>query len=490
MLHRRNFIKYCFGTAVVGSALSATSYSKVQGANDAIRLAIIGCGSKVLIGGQGRKDMRTCRKIPGVRIAALCDVDSVNLGYAVEDCSQNNEKPETFHDVRKLLEREDIDAVWVTTPNHWHALVCIWAAQAGKHFFVQKPVSHSIFEGRQMVEAARKYDRIGCSTTNTRSLNGFTEAIEFAKSGHLGKPLYIHALRFGARNSIGKVTEPTPIPASIDYNLWSGPALIKPIQRKNLHYDWHWDWDYGNGELGNWGIHLLDGAREATGSGIMPKHVLSVGGRFGYDDDGQTPNTQIIYWDYEPLPILYEMRGLPSNKSQWKNAAWNDTGMDKFHGKAFTTSIQCENGYTIDNIAYDNDGKEIRKFTGTLKSAYHAFFNAIREGNPDPHYDIAEAHTSAGLVHLGNISHRLGQSASPEQIRERLGNNTDFLKMWEQMLTHLKANEIDLKKTSPTLGAFLTFDPQTEKFTGEFAEEADKFLKREYRKEFTVPKFL
>ena len=210
----------------VGAAtyLPAATRLRAQGANDAIRLAIVGMGSKVKIGGMGRNDMKGCRAVPGVRIAALCDVDSANLGYALEECAKHNEKPETFTDYRKLLERKDIDAVWVTTPNHWHALVSIHAAQAGKHVFVQKPVCHNLFEGRKMVEAARAYNRVIYSSTLTRSMAGFREAARFAIDGHLGKPLYIHAVRYGARTSIGKVAAPTPIPTTLDYNLWCGPA--------------------------------------------------------------------------------------------------------------------------------------------------------------------------------------------------------------------------------------------------------------------------
>jgi hypothetical protein len=178
-----------------------------------------------------------------------------------------------------------------------------------------------------MVEAARAYNRVIYSSTLTRSMAGFREAARFAIDGHLGKPLYIHAVRYGARTSIGKVAAPTPIPTTLDYNLWCGPAPMKPLMRQNLHYDWHWDWDTGNGELGNWGIHLLDGAREVAGQG-MPKSVLSIGGRFGYDDDGQTPNTQITFFDYEPLPIIYEMRALPRASSSWKNGAWGQQDMD------------------------------------------------------------------------------------------------------------------------------------------------------------------
>jgi predicted dehydrogenase len=482
-MNRRNFLKTTTGAAAM---LSPASYLRAQGANDAIRLGVIGMGSKVKIGGMGRKDMQGCRAVPGVRIAALCDVDSVNLGYGVEDCQKHNEAPETFADYRKLLERKDIDAVWVTTPNHWHALICIHAAQAGKHVFVQKPVCHNLLEGRRMIQAARKYNRIMYSSTLTRSMAGFREAARFAIDGNIGKPLYIHAIRYGARTSIGKVTTPTLIPSTINYDLWCGPAPVKPLMREHLHYDWHWDWDYGNGELGNWGIHLLDGAREVAGQG-MPKSVLSVGGRFGYSDDGQTPNTQITFFDYEPLPIIYEMRALPKDKQHWKNGMWGQQDMDAFHGQSYTTSVKCEGGYTIGNSVFDNAGKLVKTFKPVQKSVRSAFFDAVRGGETMPCYDIAEAHISTSLVHLGNISHRLGKAVAPEEIHERVAINTDFQNTWERMQSHLDANGIDLRRTPPTLGPFLQFDSATERFTGAFADPANQHLGRQYRKGFEVP---
>jgi predicted dehydrogenase len=482
-MRRRDFLRTTVGAA---ATLSAATVLRAQGANDAIRVAFIGMGSKVKIGGMGRNDMKACRAVPGVRIAALCDVDSANLGYAVQDCDAHKEKPETFRDYRKLLERKDIDAVWVTTPNHWHALVSIHAAQAGKHVFVQKPVCHNLFEGRKMIEAARKYGRVMYSSTLTRSMAGFREAARFALEGNLGKPLYIHAVRYGARTSIGKVSAPTAIPATLDHDLWCGPAPVKPVMRQNLHYDWHWDWDYGNGELGNWGIHLLDGAREIAGKG-MPRSVLSVGGRFGYADDGETPNTQLTFFDYEPLPIVYEMRALPRDRSLWKDGAWGQQDMDSFQGQAYTTAVRCEGGCTVGNKAYDQAGKLVKEFAPSLKSPRAAFFDAVRGGEAMPYYDIAEAHVSTGLVHLGNISHRLGTEVAPEQILERVAFNADFLRAWERMSAHLEANGIDVRKTPPVLGPFLQFDPAAERFVGAFADEANRHLKRDYRKGFEVP---
>ncbi len=219
----------------------------------------------------------------------------------------------------------------------------------------------------------------------------------------------------------------------------------------------------------------------------MPKGVLSVGGRFGYDDDGATPNTQITFFDYEPLPIIYEMRALPRESRLQKNGAWGQQDMDALHGQSYTTSVQCENGYTVGNKAYDKDGKLVKEFKPALRSVRSAFFDAVRGKPGMPYYDISEAHISTSLVHLGNIAHRLGKGAAPEQIRERLAFNGDFLKAWERMHVHLEANGIDLRKTPPALGPYLRFDPAAERFTGDFADEANRYLGRTYRKGFEVP---
>ena len=489
MINRRKFLKTSVQAAAVTglSVFGSPAILRAQGANDEIALGIIGMGSKVLIGGMGRNDMKHCRKVKGVRIAGICDVDSVNLGYAVDQCDKAGDKPETFSDLRKLLDRKDIDAVWVTTPNHWHALAVIWACQAGKDAFVQKPACHSIFEGRQMVEASAKYKRVVCSTSLTRSMNGFREAVAYALAGNLGKPLFVHCVRFGARNSIGKVTGETPIPSTIDYDLWCGPAPKKPLHRKNLHYDWHWDWDYGNGELGNWGIHMLDGAAQALGCTKIPDHVLSIGGRFGYDDDGQTPNTQIIFWDSKPIPVLYEMRALPRNKDAWKNGHWGQREMDQFHKLAYGVAVVCENGYILDNKAFDKDGKLLQSFTGTIPAYHQGFFDAVRHRDRKTIFAIDRVHPCTGLIHLGNISHQTGQPSTVEEIGRTISANRNLDFLWQRMLVHLDANGIDLKKTPPILGASLSFDPEKERFTGPGAEKANRLLKPEGRKEFVIP---
>jgi predicted dehydrogenase len=484
-LTRRRFLRRAAlsGAAapLLGRHLSLAADSRPRGANDDIRVAIVGVGSSVKIGGQGKNEIRAFRRIPGVRIVALCDVDRAHLDAEVEQFKRWNEKVEAYTDVRRLLENKAIDAVSVTTPNHWHALATIWACQAGKDVFVQKPACHNIFEGRKMVEAARRYDRIVQCSSGSRSPTGLREALDYARQGRLGKIRHVHGLNYKPRPSIGKVAGPQPIPKTLDYDLWSGPAPIKPLMREYLHYDWHWDWLTGNGDLGNMGIHYLDGCRMAVGQDRLPRHVMSIGGRFGYVDDGQTPNTQIVFLDYEPAPILFEVRGLPRSKSE-KDA------MDTYRGLQLGVVVHCEDGYVAANKAFDRDGKMIEEFPPAGPDLNANFIDCVRSRRAgDLRADIQHGHLSAALVHMGNISHRLGRATSNDQIVERIRARKELLDAYERFRDHLAANDVDLEKTPATLGPMLTMDSDTERFAGEFSAEANRFVSREYREPFVVP---
>ncbi len=493
-ISRRRFLKRSTAAgaslAVLGGSVSVAPFSRALGANGDVRLAVVGVGSKVKIGGKGKADIRDFRKIPGVRIVALCDVDRTHLDPEVQQFEKWNEKVEAYVDVRKLLENKDIDAVSITTPNHWHALVSVWACQAGKDVFVQKPASHNIFEGRKMVEAGRKYNRIVQCTSGSRSRSGIQEALAYARQGGLGKIIYIHGVNYKPRMSIGKVNGTQPIPKTIDYDLWSGPAPVLPLHREYLHYDWHWDWLYGNGDLGNMGIHYLDGCRIAIGQDRLPRHVLSVGGRFGYDDDGQTPNTQITLFDYEPAPIIFEVRGLPKEKSflqtNWEKNPKNT--MDSHGGIQIGVVVHCENGYVANNKAFERDGKLIREFQPTNPEMYENFIDAVRSRRVgDLQGDILQGHLSAALVHMANISYRVGKCASQGEIAERLRPHKDLVGAYERLKEHLSANGIDLEKTPATLGPVLTMDSDAERFVGEFSAEANQLVSRNYREPFVVP---
>jgi predicted dehydrogenase len=397
-MNRRDFLK----TSLAAGATLATPFSRVLGANDAIRLGVIGVGSSVKIGGMGKKEIGAFLKMPGVRFVALCDCDQAHLMPQIGKLKNHNPGIKAYRDMRALLDDRNVDAVIVTTPNHWHALATIWACQAGKDVYVQKPTSHTIFEGRKMVEAAAKYKRVVQAPHGPRGRTGFAEAFAYIRQGKLGKIRYAQGLNYKPRPTIGKVNGPQPIPSSLDYDLWSGPASMKPLVREYLHYDWHWDWSTGNGDLGNMGIHYMDGCRWGLGQNQLPKHVMSLGGRFGYDDDGQTPNTQIIFLDYDPAPIIFEVRGLPASK-QARAKSWGSKQMDAHRGVKIGTIIQCEEGCVAGGAgataAYDNKGNLVKTFEPTNTDQGINFLDAIRSRKTsDLNAPVLQGHLSGALL--------------------------------------------------------------------------------------------
>ena len=471
-ISRRDFVR----RSVVAGLSLAVPFTKVRGANDAVRVAVVGIRS------QGRNHINWFRKIPGVRVVAICDADKSFLDREVKSFAERNEKVDTYVDYRKLLDDRNIDAVITATPNHWHALATVWACQAGKDVYVEKPVSHNIWEGRQMVEAVRKYNRIVQSGTQRRSDQGLREALEYIRQGSLGKITLIRGFVYVRRDSIGKVEGPQPVPESVDYNLWCGPAPVMPLMRKTLHYDWHWTWPTGDGDFGNNGIHYIDLCRWFAGKRELAPRVLGLGGRFGYIDDGQTPNTMIVFYDYKPAPILFEVRGLPRAKGE--------SAMDNLRGvNDGGVIVECENGYFAGGWAYDKDGKKIRQFRPTEGAGHHEnFIQAVRSRKvSDLNADVLEGHLSSALCHMGNISYRLGKEAARPEIVARLEDNSDLAESFERFQEHLLVNGVDVKQTPRVLGPWLTMDPQMERFTGEFAEQANVLARGTYREPFIVP---
>jgi predicted dehydrogenase len=487
-MERRKFIKNSAITA--GLTLSLPSYSNILGSNDQINVAIIGLGSNVKIGGKGKSDMKHYMKMEGVNVAAICDCDEDILRQEEQKFKNAGKKVKTYRDFRDVLDDKDIDAVHVTTPNHSHALISIMACQAGKHVYCQKPASHNIFEGRKMVEAARKYNRIVQVPHNPREPNGCKEAFEWARAGNLGKIQYVHGVNYKPRMSIEKVAGPIAVPKSVDYNLWAGPAPMSPINRKYFHYDWHWNWETGAGDLGNMGIHYMDGCRMALDTKEMPRRVMSFGGRLGYDDDGQTPNTQIIYLDYKEAPVIFEVRALPVNasfrKRDWKSA--NRISMDSHLGIKLGVIIYCENGYIANNVAYDHRGREIKTFESSFNGTMENYIDAIRKNDPEIlTADIEEGHLSSALVHLGNTSYLMGKKSQSGEIHEKITGIPCLNESFDRFRNHVFSNKIDWDKEDVVLGPMLSFDSKTEKYTGEFSNEANSYLSREYRKPFKVP---
>jgi predicted dehydrogenase len=473
--NRRKFIK---GSLFAGAAasFSARSWAQVAGANNAIRHAVIG------FNGQGKSHIEGFRKVPGARVVALCDVDSMVLDRETDRLRKLNENVRGYSDLRKLFEDKEVDTVSIATPNHWHSLAAIWAIQAGKDVYVEKPVSHEVWEGRKIVEAARKHNRIVQTGTQCRSNPGMREAVEYLHQGKLGKIKVARGLCYKRRASIGKVTGPQQPPASVDYDLWCGPAPKEPLMRSRLHYDWHWVWPTGNGDLGNQGIHQMDIARWVLGQNAVSPAVFSIGGRLGYEDDGTTPNTQLIFHDYPDAPLIFEVRGLPMSATIEK--------MDKYRGADIGVVVDCEHGYMVipsysTGTAFDTQGNPIQKFQGEA-SHHKNFMDAVRSRKyQDLNADILEGHLSSALCHTGNISYRLGAQKSPDEIREKIKGDKNAEEAFERFQEHLRANKVDLDMSKATLGLHLKMDPGQEKFKGE--KKANELLRREYRKPFVVP---
>jgi predicted dehydrogenase len=483
---RRDFIR---SSMAVGAGLAmAGPASRVLGANDDIRLGIIG------VGGQGGGHMNIFSKIPGVRLVAICDADRNHVETrAARFEKDTGAKLKTYTDMRELLDNKEIDAVTSATPNHWHALTTVWACQAGKDVYIEKPASHDIWEGRKMVEAARKYNRIVQIGMQKRSSEAHPAAYEWIREGNLGKVLWSRGFCYkgrgpGTNGIVHGTNGPKPVPESVDYDKWCGPADMVPLNRTELHYVWHWMWNTGNGDIGNQGPHEMDIARWALGDPGLPTRCFSIGGRFGVsetDDVGETANTQIAFFDYKPAPLIFEVRGLPMKKGM--------RAMDNYRGTRVGNCVQCEGGYfpTDDGggWVFDNDGKRIKQFTGRGGAGHHEnFIKAVRSRKrSDQNGDIEIGHLSAALCHMANTSHRLGKKATVDEIKAAIGENAEMMDSFNRMLDHLAANEVNLEKEPITLGPVLTMDPQKEQYVGECSELANMFLKRNYREPYVIP---
>ena len=453
------------------------------GANDAVRVAVIGVRS------QGHHHIDMYKQVPGVRIVALCDVDESILDREVKALAKENIKVEPYFDIRRLLENKDIDAVSIAAPNNWHSLMTVWACQAGKDVYVEKPISHEIWEGRKAVEAARKYNRIVQAGTQSRSDIALHEVAAYLQGGELGKILRARGFCYKRRASIGKVPGPQPIPSGVHYDLWCGPAQLQPLMRKELHYDWHWVWATGNGDIGNQGIHEMDMARWMLGEKELPPRVFSIGGRFGYDDDGQTANTQIAVLDYAAAPLIFEVRGLPE-KAGMEN-------MSHYRGVRVGIVIDCENGSFVGGAGggwiYDRDNKKVKQFSSTGGDDHVAnFIRTVRSrNNSELKADILEGHISSALCHLGNISHRLGTQFSQGEIQEKMKDRADISDALARFADHLSANGIDMTQVKPVLGPSLKLNPAEERFASSTEYDLESFgnqlVTRTYRAPFVVP---
>jgi predicted dehydrogenase len=477
--HKPTRRQFMAGTAGAGLTMWMSSNLRAAGANDDIRIGVIG------FNGRGGDHIKTFRAIPGVRVVALCDADQKVLDRGAALFEKDGEKVETYIDMRKLLENKNIDAITTATPNHWHSLVTVWGCQAGKDVYVEKPVSHNIFEGRKCVEAAKKYNRVVQAGTQRRSDLGYHKAWDYIQKGNLGKILYVRGFCYKPRGSIGKTTGPQPIPATVNYDLFCGPAPMDPPRRKNFHYDWHWFWATGCGDIGNQGIHEMDLCRWALGEQALAPRVYTFGGRFVVDDDAETPNTEIAVFDYKTAPLIFEVRGLPRKAGE--------TAMDNYRGVRIGVVVQCEKGYfaggEVGGWIYDNEGKKVQQFKqDEAEKHMENFIKAVRSRKVEDNMAPVEGgHLSSALCHMGNISYRLGKETPLAQVAEKVKGDKEAMDSLDRMKDHLVKNGMDLDKIAPVLGPVLTMDPKTEKFTGTLAEEANKLATRAYRAPYVVP---
>ena len=403
---------------------------------------------------------------------------------------------ETWRSIRTCAsswKNKDVDAVVFATPNHWHALGTIWACQAGKDVYVEKPASHSIWEGRKMVEAARKYKRMVQIGTQQRSDPALITMREMLDRKELGDVQFIHALWYANRGPIGKTTSAQSVPDNIDYDAWCGPREAGPLMRKKLHYDWHWFWDYGNGDMGNRVIHNIDDIHHVMRMDHdVPARMMALGGRFQYDDDANTPNTEVIIMDWK-VPIVFSSRNMPHVDPRSGKKAGTSVYRRFDKSFRFTNLIKCEGGFFAvtrgGGKVYDNEGNEIKKIKGDGGGGHMKnFFAAVKSRQREElNADVEQGHLGCLLLHTGNISYRIGQPASPDKARAECDKYEESKFTWNDTLEHLKGNGVDLSMENPIVGPWLTFDPKTEQFTGDHATEANALVKESYRDPYVIP---
>ena len=443
---------------------------KVLGANDRIRVAVAG------LNGRGNSHIDEYLKMKDVEIAYLVDPDSRLFEKRIKKIAEKKAKPQGVQDLRRALEDKDLNVVSIATPNHWHSLLTIWACQAGKDVYVEKPLSHNVHEGRIAVETARRYDRIVQHGTQARSKGGYDQVMAVIHSGKLGKLLVSRGLCYKPRPSIG-FKQPAQPPTELDYDLWLGPAPQQPYHENLVHYNWHWFWDTGNGDIGNQGVHEMDKARWAIAGATLPKSVISLGGRFGYEDQGQTANTQISIFDYGDTQLIFEVRGLNT---------------DRYLGGDTDNMYHLEAG-TIRGSAFYPKGSdksapmpkvEVQRRPG--ENNFENFIAAVRSGKrSDLNAEIIEGHYSSALCHLANASYRLGADVPFNKKTQAFGDNQEAYETLGRMEEHLTANGLKLDELKYRLGRKLIVDPKTEMVNGD--SEANEILAGTYRKGFEVP---
>jgi predicted dehydrogenase len=445
---------------------------KVLGANDTIRVAVAG------INGRGTAHIGSLAGMEGVQVTYLVDPDSRlfdSRSKQVRDRGGNT--PRCVQDIRQALDDPQLDAVSIATTNHWHSLITVWACQAGKHVYVEKPLSHNVFEGRKAVEAARKYKCVVQHGTQQRSSGGRAKEIAAVQSGKYGKLLVSKGYCCKDRWSIG-FKEPGSPPSGLDFNLWLGPAPEQPYHGNLVHYNWHWFWDFGNGDIGNQGVHEMDVARWAIPGATLPTRVWSLGGRFGYQDQGQTPNTQMAVFEFGDVLLVFEVRGLVGSRVNIPRRVDNEFYTTE--GRIHAGKFYPRNGGSPEPLA---------DLGGSVKPGgpFGNFINAVRSGDyRDLNADVEEGHYSSALCHLANISYRLGEEVPYDKSRAAIGDHRQVVETFENLAENLgQAAQLKLQDIRYRLGRVLQLDPASERFVND--AQADELLTRPYRAPFVVP---
>ncbi len=491
---RREFVEQALamaGIALSGAtvrAADAPAAGPTTTPTQKVRVAVIGCN------GQGGGHIREWLDLPEVELVAISDCDPnayeaqmrrLEKGDS-EHAAVRGTKPEYIKDFRALLDRKDIDAVSIATPNHWHALMAVWAMQAGKDVYVEKPCSHNVEEGRVMTQWARKLGRMCQMGVQSRSMSGTRKMMEFVKSGKIGTIKAAHAICFRLRDSIGLVNTPAPIPPGLDFDLWAGPAPKEIPVRKRLHYDWHWNHVTGNGDLGNQNPHELDKCRWAIGKQELPKRVVSLGGRLGYVDNGDVANSQVTIFQWDDAVLISDVRGLPV-KTPVTFGLKVANPLEKASAVIYGTEGFVVSPNYTSGVAFDYDGHELGQWDGGQYRQHFAnFVKAIRSRrHEDLHLDIEDGHLSSALAHLGNVSWALGAPV-PIDARPTLAGDDPHVKAsLDTFRTYLQDNAVDVSKTRLSLGRELTIDPTTEKSSD---AEANRLFTRDYRKGYELPR--
>jgi len=449
---RRTFLGAAWA-AVAGRHGLSSAWAAQDPGPDPLTMAIVG------INGQGKSHLQCFAAVPGVRIKTICDVDERTWPEAARFAERCGVTKVGFEaDFRRVLDDREIDAVSIATPNHQHALQAIWACQAGKDVYVEKPVSHDVFEGRQAVKAARRYGRVVVGGMQQRSYPHVVRAVELLRSGVIGDVFLARALCFKPRASIGR-RPAAPVPAGLHFDLWLGPAPERPFTENLAHYNWHWFWDFGNGDIGNQGAHEMDTARWGLGKTTLPTRVHSAGGYFGEPCDQETPNTQTATFEWPDGKLLqFEVRGLPTHDEHGiriGNLFYGTQGWMHLDIDGFRTFLGRKEEPGPSMAAGVIGGREsVGGPAGFVEDGAHEssrymhrenFVKAVRSRRPeDVRGDILEGHLSSALCHLANVSYRLDRS--------------------------------------------LVFDPATETFPGD--AEANALLSRPGRPPFAVPRDL